>query len=843
MYLKQLEIQGFKSFARKTVLTLDPGITAVVGPNGSGKSNVADALRWVMGGQSLKILRGKKSEDVIFAGSDKKSKLSMAEVSLTFDNRDHKIPLEYSEVVVTRRIYRDGEAEYLINNQKSRLLDIVDILIRSGFGATNYAVIGQGMIDQMILGGPAEIKNLIEEASGVKPYYIKREKTFRRLEQTEENLERVNALVNEIEPRLRSLRRQAKRMEEREVVANDLKDLQLIYFGNQFLILETELNSLNDQVEIKQKYITDLESNISDFQKTLEKEEQQSKSSANFASEITQKINHLETRKFSLQENLAEIRGKMKADFVPGSKDSKSLNVERLDLDRKIENLKDRRKQTEQDYRTDLEKYEELKKQVAKLNEQMERAQNQKFDKKFVSDAINSFELEFRNLLSQLTASNLEDIKNRFTHLLSKLSGLKSGLGQANVDINHVLMTKDQISMELHALELRMVEQKTIIEAYSEQIENGSAKLNQIKNLLLENPEEYKSELFKQESELNKQLIDIQNQITELHKSSEKVLAEDRKKKQFLMEEEKKYRQKSNELATLKEEVNRVLIEKARFDTRMDVLNKEAANSLGEKIKQISSYKKLEVPGDLTQKIEKLKRQLEFAGGIDDATLAEYRETQERFDYLSTQSVDLTKAVTDLRTVIEELDQIIKIQFNEAFHKISEKFSDYFRILFSGGKAQMSLLKAEITEGEDSDLEEKSEEQKVDGIRRKQATVIEGIEIKATPPGKKLSSIAALSGGERALTAIALLCSLLASYPSPFVVLDEVDAALDEANSIRFAKILGTLAHQTQFITITHNRETMRQGHTLYGVTMSDEGISKILSLKLEQAEKIEVKK
>src|SRR3989338_2470009 len=164
MYLKRLELHGFKSFAHKTVLDFDPGFTGIVGPNGSGKSNVADAVRWVMGEQSLKLLRGKRSEDVIFAGSDKKSKLSMAEVSLTFDNRDHKIPLEYSEVVVTRRIYRDGEAEYLINNQKSRLLDIVDILIRSGFGATNYAVIGQGMIDQMILGGPAEIKNLIEEA-------------------------------------------------------------------------------------------------------------------------------------------------------------------------------------------------------------------------------------------------------------------------------------------------------------------------------------------------------------------------------------------------------------------------------------------------------------------------------------------------------------------------------------------------------------------------------------------------------------------------------------------------------------------------------------------------------
>src|SRR6185503_1789363 len=192
-----------------------------------------DALRWVMGEQSLKLLREKKSEDVIFAGSDKKSKLSMAEVALTFDNKDHKIPLEYSEVVITRRLYRNGESEYLINNQRTRLLDVVDALMRSGFGATNYAVIGQGTIDQMVMAGPMEIKNLIEEASGVKPYYLKREKTIRRLEQTEENLLRVSELLKEIEPRLRSLKRQAKRMEERETIAKELAELQMEYFGSQ----------------------------------------------------------------------------------------------------------------------------------------------------------------------------------------------------------------------------------------------------------------------------------------------------------------------------------------------------------------------------------------------------------------------------------------------------------------------------------------------------------------------------------------------------------------------------------------------------------------------------------
>jgi len=227
---------------------------------------------------------------------------------------------------------------------------------------------------------------------------------------------------------------------------------------------------------------------------------------------------------------------------------------------------------------------------------------------------------------------------------------------------------------------------------------------------------------------------------------------------------------------------------------------------------------------------------------VDDLTIQEYKETKERYEYLTSQSGDLKKAVDDLRKVVGELDAIIKKQFQNGFDTINESFSEFFRILFSGGRARMTLLmeqkiqKQEKLEGE-AEVEEESKE---DLEEEKEALpvkeVLTGIDIKATPPGKKLASIATLSGGERALTAIALLMAILSSYPSPFIVLDEVDAALDEANSIRMGKILSKLAHQTQFITITHNRETMRQSKTLYGVTMGDDGISKVLSIKLDRA-------
>src|SRR5882724_215097 len=249
MHLKRLEIQGFKSFAKNTSLEFDTGITAVVGPNGSGKSNVADSIRWVLGEQSAKMIRGKKADDVIFAGSDKKVRLGFAEVAATFDNSDHRIPLDASEVSIGRRVDRSGESEYLLNGNKVRLLDIVDLVLKSNIGTSRYTVIGQGTIDQMILQGPSEVKNLLDEASGVKTYYIKREKTLRSLEQTAQNLMRAEDLIAEIEPRLKSLRRQAKKMEARAEIEQELRIYQRELYGKNFWVLKLVLDGIAKQLE------------------------------------------------------------------------------------------------------------------------------------------------------------------------------------------------------------------------------------------------------------------------------------------------------------------------------------------------------------------------------------------------------------------------------------------------------------------------------------------------------------------------------------------------------------------------------------------------------------------
>src|SRR6266567_174424 len=248
MYLKKVEITGFKSFANKTTLEFLPagnfrgeaegkGITAIVGPNGSGKLNVSDAIKWALGEQSMKTLRGKKSEDVIFAGSGTKARLSSAQVVLHFDNTDKRIPLEFADVIITRKLYRSGESEYLINGAKSRLLDVADFLARAGVGKESYCVINQGMSDALLNATPLDRRSVLEDAAGVKQYQIKKDRALKKLDSTRENMDRVSGLIREIEPHLKMLKRQAEKAQQGKVIAEELKGKQtklFAYLWNQF---------------------------------------------------------------------------------------------------------------------------------------------------------------------------------------------------------------------------------------------------------------------------------------------------------------------------------------------------------------------------------------------------------------------------------------------------------------------------------------------------------------------------------------------------------------------------------------------------------------------------------
>jgi len=745
VHLKKLEIYGFKSFAKKTILEFEPGCTAVVGPNGSGKSNIADSLRWVFGEQSMKLLRGKVSSDVIFAGSDQKSRLGAAEVMAYFDNRDHKMAIDYDEVMIGRRVYRDGNSEYVLNGSVVRLLDIEDMLFRSGFGNTSYWVIGQGMIDQLILRGPGAIKELVEEAAGITPYYLKRERTLRKLEQTALNLEQAGALISEIEPRLRSLRRQAKRLEAREDLEKEMGDLQISYYGQIFQGLDHQLKEVEQKLEIFDKQIAATGQDIADLSQSADQQEKHSKDRSESYKKVKAELDILQKARLKLLEELAMIRGKLKAEQDQAKKNV-SIDIEQL---------------------------------------------------KF------KFKTAYQRLLNLFADFDLEEA-GRVRALFEEVSRVFDGAESAkNIETVLADLQKDE-------------------DRLNKEIENLFAKISK-----------------------------LEEDFTAYNKEEEEVKAQ-------LFVKERLLRNKQEQVVKISEAKNQLAVEQAKLATRRDSYEQEAAAALGSEFRKLFAEHKLNHSlSDLQERIGKLKKQLEMIGGVDELLVQEYKETEERYTHLTEQSDDLEKGVKDLRTVIAELDEVIKKEFHEAFVKISDKFAEYFRLLFSGGKATMTLLRERpviVEAGEETSEEDITSPNP--GVPQNRTRFwggspssrggetgevagkleIVGIEIRATPPGKKLGGISALSGGERALTSIALLSAILSMNPSPFVVLDEVDAALDEANSIRFGKILGTLAHKTQFITITHNRETMRQSHTLYGVTMGNDSVSKIISLKLEQA-------
>lgn len=868
MYLKRLEIYGFKSFAHKTVLEFSQGIIAIVGPNGSGKSNVADALRWVLGEQSAKLMRGKKADDVIFAGSDKKTRLGFAEVVATFDNQDRRIPIDAPEVSLGRRVDRSGNSEYLINGQQVRLLDIVDLVLKSNIGTSRYTVIGQGTIDQMILAGPAEVKSLVDEASGVKTYYLKRDKSLRRLEQTAQNLMRAEDLMAEIEPRLKSLRRQAKKMESRKELEQELRLLQREYFGKTFWLIKEQIDGYQKQIDALMASQLSLESSQKTLRAKAEELETGNHGQLDKYRQIQQHLEHLQKQKNKLLEELSLVRGKMQSHKTAAAGDPRTLQVEAHTLAKKLEEVKKQIEKTNQEqdeYRLKLAEQQqiltELKDRLAQLYVQVQggagRLDWEAFEQEFFSldEIITRFYQSLENNRPwqevQGIAVSLRQQYARFKNVVKETVLDPHRINQVQQQIAVLQNQKEEMDQVLQSLQTGLSKTEiylNFLHKDQESLEQQKLHLDlELKKAVSHSVDDFFKELLEEELRIQRQVDGLVKEIAEVEGLFKNQQEEQSRLQKDLHQLEMSLRDGQDSLSKLKDKIAVLSVEKAKYDTQMEVLTDEIKRLLGEEI--LSNIADTQVENrtpDLENRIQRLKNQLDMIGGMDELTMKEYQETEARYTSLSVQVEDLKRSIQDLRNIIEELDEHIKVKFNEAFHRINEKFEQYFRILFNGGRAYLSVVRDETAKAADDIGDDEAEavdkavnlrpEEKLVAKYEHGASNIIGIEIKATPPGKKLSAIQALSGGERSLTSIALLCSLLTCFPSPFVVLDEVDAALDDANTIRFGQILGTLSNQTQFLTITHNRETMAQANILYGVTMGDDGVSKLLSVKLEQA-------
>lgn len=738
MYLRRLELQGFKTFAAKTVLEFAPespkrmGTTGVVGPNGSGKSNIADAIRWVMGEQSMKLLRGKKSEDLIFSGSEKKPRSGFAEVSMTLINdaspsKDDEDALP-AEIVVTRRLYRDGKSEFEINRRAAKLGDVTMLLAQAGIGQRTYSVIGQGMADAILSASPAERKEFFDEAAGLRPFQMKRHQSVTKLHTSKERLVQAEVLLREIAPRLSSLQRQVKRLEQRDELEKERETLETTYYGGMWHELFGK--------------ITDIQAKV-DRARALE-------------ASLLKEASELEE----------EFRGMEKA-----APPSKQFEVLRASLDEIAEERSG------------------LREEQAKLQATLE------------------------------------------------IAKAKASEPRAPMSLGTIISSVERTQKNLDALIKAMEQPKASLDELRKLITALHAEHQEFARKLQEPVRE--TPKTEADPKVLKALEEVRDKIEALaarsKKAKEEIDALDKREagdRAHLFETQRKLNEKREAARSAERTAGDAAVELARWETRREAFLEELRMHRSDFEPQLNTLAKnagkVSELDTLMPKLTRVRSQLEWIGNIDPAIQKEYEETTERFEFLNGQVEDLKGAIQGLDTVITELDETIRTRSESSFHVLNSAFGKAFRSLFGGGEASLIQVPPEPTMDEEGNL-----------IPPPADAPPAGIDIQATPPGKRLKSIALLSGGERALTSIALISAIMATNPSPFIVLDEVDAALDEVNSKKYADILDEHAANTQFITVTHNRTTMHQAGVLYGVTLSEDGTSKVLSVKLEDVEQL----
>lgn len=815
-FLTSLELSGFKSFATKTTLGFEPGITGVVGPNGSGKSNIADAIRWVLGAQSKKAVRGKVSTDVIFSGSGAKAAMGLAEVTLIFDNSAKRLPYDYDEVVVTRRLYRSGDSEYLVNGAKVRLTDLQHAFAVAGIGAENYTVIGQGMVDRVLSQSARERRSLFEEAAGVRQFQIKRDEASRKLSETTTNLSRVADIVGELEPRLKLLRRQAGALAKKEEIEKDLRDAYRARYGHRYRELAAELGTVKaKQAEINKEFLA-IGAELKELTASVE---QQRRSRQGLR--LTELLAKRDERRDDRERLRAEISGAETAGEIAAA------NLKRLDEQKQQlrERLADLQEQTAPAApAADAALAKELahaEAEYAAIDERY-RAERQSLSGSGGQQAV----------LDQLTAVEQAVAEGQpqpvITKLLAKLRRIITGSADgAEATVHEILAERDKAAKRLNDAKLRharLAEAAKLLKAqqlrHDREVSAIEEQLRRLETTEADNRKmttqtaEKAAAAIKELKALDAELQELEPAIAAERQSTLTEGGELEKAEQTL-------RQKQQAHDAYREELSGYNVELAKLETRLDDLTTEARAKLGAAFPPAEGEELPSAQTGAEQAIARLERRQLELGAIDPEVSQEHREVEERFEFLSSQSTDLETAKADLEKLIRQLEHKSQSLFRESFTKIDQEFGKYFAKLFGGGKAELVLIESNDEEADED------------------APPEFGIDIKAVPPGKRMQNLTMLSGGERALTSVALLFAILTVNPSPFVMLDEVDAALDEANTARFAETLQELAKQTQFVVVTHNRDTMKAAETLYGVTMDETGISTMLSIKLPEAEKV----
>ena len=930
MFLKSLDIFGFKSFADRTHIDFSDGITALLGPNGCGKSNIVDAIKWVLAENKAKNLRATSKEDVIFNGTERRSPLNVAEVTLTMSNETGLLPLEESEIAIKRRLYRNGDNEYFINNKPASGRDILRLFMDTGVGKSAYSVMEQGKIDQILSSKPEDRRYLFEEAAGISKSKVECQEAERQLEIVRNNMKQIEASIVEIKKSYDTLKVQAektskyrnlkeeifnydlditliklknfiqerarheKELREVELKRNEVrsqideinnsitentdkvKEMQEMLYSKQteafglqkekngklelikkfnedaskiklkITQLEATLKSVQDRIDDlnqeidenkaslhdKQKQLSDISTNIENFKENIELSSNQITENSKNIQNIKQKIQDLTEKDHTLQQNLTQI-----TEDIVTLLDSKmneqgfsenALKTARENLEMTVSKLKiftEGRKNIFSDFinasSSNLEQWQKkLKEAVDAFSEA--NALTVSLEKS-LNDFINSSPSFISDFLSpegimtkkRKIDSEIQDNKNEIASNSSKIEELNSE--------NSILSTKiEEFKDTLDKLKLNKVRMQEQISSSEKQVLILQRNLSTEQNSL-RGTEDQLYEENKAHEDLQEQIIDLQSELAEIEHKGQKLVEEMNSLDEKIQESNCRVSgkkdtliRKQNEQKKYQEQFEKLSLSLAASETEIKNIKQNFQEQNSRDLMEFEEHMyKITTPiADLREKLAAAKTEFKNLGQVNLMAVEEFAEQKERYEKQKANYDDTQKSLENLIRVSEEIKAKSSEMFIETYNKIKKNFHNMFRRLFNGGRAELKL-------------------------QDPQNVLTSGIDILAQPPGKKLESIGLLSGGEKTMTAVALLFATYQVRPSPFCLLDEIDAALDDKNVSSFVTALESFSKVSQYIVITHNKKTVLGAKTMLGITMEESGVSKIVQFRLDKDIKI----
>ena len=812
MKFKQLDITGFKSFSEKTTFLIENGLTGIVGPNGCGKSNIVESLRWCMGENSAKSMRGSGMEDVIFSGTSNRPSKNISEVVLKLDNQNKEGSTQYKEfdeILIRRKIERDKGSKYYINDKEVRAKDVQTLFADLSTGAHSPSLISQGRIGQLVTAKPTERKSILEEAAGISGIHARRQEAETRLNAAENNLKRADELKKQQQKQLDNLKKQAEEATRYKEISKEIKKIEAgLYY---LKIREIE----KDKKQIAEK-LSELDDEIS---------------------AVNIDLNHNNTLLDEENRKLAPLRDK-KMESV--------ASLQKLNLD--ISNL------VEEEARV-KSLQEKLEKSIKTIVSDLEREKSISLDAELNEKRVSKEKEELfktENELLEVETSSSKELKESKSLLDSLQTKLDTMLDQIERDIDENKKLSKKIFQELRKLVKSITSSQ---EDYAEKfgkdksIQSDSIKRKErIKNIDVElkNWRNLRSNSEKMISELSDRKNKLQLELSENQKNPERIATskgqnlqnlENIKKRNEeieneLIESEKKYSAINQNLKEIQSKLSDLKESKARNEATIEGIEnrkKDLLDSVKSEL-NINNEESILPQSDLSQispdslpkiedqyiKADKMRKLRESLGSVNLRADEETQKYESEIKKMEYDRADLYSAIVKLKTSIDELNQKGRERLLEAFTKVNRKFNEVYTKLFSGGTAKIELVDSE------------------DPLEA-------GLEMFVSPPGKRLQSITLLSGGEQALTALSLIFAVFLVNPSPICVLDEVDAPLDDANVTRFCGLLDELTKitKTKFIIITHHALTMSRMHRLYGVTMAEQGVSQLVSVDLQKAEEL----